>query len=361
MIVDLIPEVLECDVPPSGKTVANAILDEFSIEFDPKALESTVKPAYSSGPRPHWSEVGAYSNYGNSAVARWLKLVKGCMSHGLLGRASQFLEDCCEKILEEHKAVMPPEPTSLEEKNPFGVRYPLRTLQSPIKTSWAELFLADVVDTIQLSATPAPISARLLFERLIRHYLLPQVPVRPAKPSGWAHKPRQCANGCHACRELVKFLTSESENTHHFKMNLPERKHIEEKLPRAYFDCLTLKVKPPHILVVTKRGDEYQDNMMWFNRCLEELEKKLLSLKTPLMRTVLGDEFYAELILLEKIRSGPDGEPSLAPTEEANATAPGHVLAEGSGNKRPAVEVLEQLETSKMRVGGVVDLTGDDW
>lgn len=106
MIVDLITEVLECDGYPSGETIASAILEEFSLVLDREALVSTVKPSYHGGPRPLWSELGAYSNYEDSAVARWMKLVKGCMSHGLMDRASQFLEDCCEKILEGHNAVM---------------------------------------------------------------------------------------------------------------------------------------------------------------------------------------------------------------------------------------------------------------
>lgn len=247
----------------------------------------------------------------------------------------------------------------MQERNPFGGRYPERRLRSPSATSWAELFLVDIVDTLQLSAGPAPACAKPLFGTLIRHYLLSEVPVCPTKPIGWAHKPRQCSDGCYSCRELDNFLTSETEKTHRFKMNLADRKYAEEKLPTGHFDYITLKTKPPHVLVVTKRGEEHQDHLMWFNKCLEELEKKLLPLRTPRVQEMLGDELYAELVLLEKIRPGPGGEPPRA-LMEANVTTAGQALTEGNGNNQTADDVIEQPMTSKMRVGGVVDSTEED-
>lgn len=74
-------------------------------------------------------------------------------------------------------------------------------------------------------------------------------------------------------------------------------------LPYGIFGLETVKIKPPHTLVVTKLGKEHEQEMAKFERERQLLRDRLEPLRGRFMRELLGAG-YEEMVLLESPRAG---------------------------------------------------------
>ncbi|KAK7964052.1 hypothetical protein PG988_011026 [Apiospora saccharicola] len=329
IILALVPSLLSSTGIEGKEAMAKVILDGTMerLELDASDLASTVEHGPITDPtRPRWSTLDSASDYDNSQVASFMKLVKACSASGFTEESSTLLDTCCRNVAELHE----------------------------VQERWAEFFLKDILDTLKQVGGPAPPSFKPLFERLIRHYVLAGIPGYPAKPVGWAHKRRECPDSASLAGVHDRADASLSAGWGF-------RKHIESQLQPQHFRCHTTKSGAPHTLVVTKMGTEYQVEEAKHMRDIMKLDKRLEPYRDSSVYQSLGDELYNEIVMLEKLRLAPSERESAMPLEygAAGASALG-IPAQGSGNKRPASGFLEQPVASKMRMSGVIDLTEDN-
>ncbi|KAK8000939.1 hypothetical protein PG991_013161 [Apiospora marii] len=362
LLLTLAPTLLDRAATQDTKAIAKGVfwgtVDQ--LEVDASDLVPAVESSYSMGRgQSHWSEFTDVSRYRESRIAGFMHLARKCMLHGLWDEADRVIDICCSSVAEAHKR-----PVLLQQVHGVSRGYNV----SYVPHKWAEMFLADVVDTIHQSGRPAPASLKPFFESLVRHYVLAEIGPFPKKPVGWAHKRRECPGNTYvigdpdrcrdsgACRELNDFLASRTEQTHRFSMVGKLRDHIQSRLPAEQFHCQTVKSGSPYTLVVTKLGTEYPTDLQQHIKDIGNLEKRLLAFRTPCVQAALGDELYAELVLLNDIRKPPGNNPDervpLVHTQDGPAPS---VLAQGSGNKRPGSVSFDQPGASRMRLSSIMD------
>ncbi|KAK7993667.1 hypothetical protein PG989_007048 [Apiospora arundinis] len=333
---------------------------------DVRDLVSIVSSSASRGGQSHWGAQITITVYKESQLARFTTLIRKCMEHGLCDEAAQLMDHCCTNVAEAHK-----EPV-IGRSAAYGAPRAVDNV-SYVPQKWAEFFLGDVVHAIQHSGKPAPESFKAFFERLLRHHVLAEIPPYPKKPVGWAHKRMECpinspgeAERCGnsgTCKELNDFLESTTEQKHSFARAAKLREHIENRLSPDHFKFWTTKSRGgPHTLVVTKLETGHEADVKKHLTNIRNLEKRVRPYRIPWIKEILGDELYAELVLLEKIRTPPEDGAQPVPLvyKESDAAALPGVPAQASGNKRPASGNFEYPIASKARVSNVVDLTEDD-
>ncbi|KAK8029821.1 hypothetical protein PG993_011112 [Apiospora rasikravindrae] len=320
---------------------------------------STIQPYWgvhaASSSQPYWGSRTTLSEYREGQLARYMILVKKCMLHGLLDEAVWVISNCSYSVAEAHKRPVRLEPASAAPGS-CNVSY--------VANTWTELFLADVVHTIQQSDRPPPDSFKPCFERLVGQYVLSEMPPWPQKPVGWAYKRRECYGNihghCEACKELNEFLESTTEKTHHFTMVAKQREHIDQRLHEEHLQWQTLEVGAPHTLVVTKLGTEYQADLDKHMANLRNLAKRMEPFHNRCVQAALGPELFHELVQIGRFRRPPgDDSGRLVPLDYGTPNTEPDVLAQGSGNKRPASASSGQPDASKMRLSSVIDLTDD--
>ncbi|KAK8112876.1 hypothetical protein PG984_013402 [Apiospora sp. TS-2023a] len=368
LLLALIPTLLDRAATQDTKPIAKALFwgTVSQLKVDTSDLVPAIETSYKVGSgRSHWGEFTDISGYRESRIAGFMHLVRKCMLHGLWDEADKLTDICCSSVAEAHKR-----PVLLEPARGFSRGYNYNVSYVPHK--WAEKFLSDVVDTIHQSGRPAPASLKPFFESLVRHYVLAEIGPFPKKPVGWGHKRRECPGNSYVmgddrcrtsgpCKELNDFLESRTEQTHRFSMAARLREHIQHRLPAEHFHYQTVKDGTPHTLVVTKLGTEYQADFDQHMKDISNLEKRLLAFRKPCVGDALGSELYAELVLINNIRKPPGNNPDERVPLVHTQTGPApSVLAQGSGNKRPASASFYQPSGSKMRISSIVDLTEDD-
>ena len=159
-----------------------------------------------------------------------------------------------------------------------------------------------------------------------------------------------------ACKELNEFLKSETEPSRQFQSPGESYYHFRKGLlPSKHFRLETVGDGrgPPSTLVVTKLGTEYQEDLEMHKAEIQKLEKRLLAFRTPFVKAVLGDELYAELVLLSDIRKPPGTDSgTLVPLSFTEPSAEPSGPAQEPGTKRPASGDIEQAAASRMRLSG---------
>ncbi|KAK6836520.1 hypothetical protein PG987_007015 [Apiospora arundinis] len=158
-------------------------------------------------------------------------------------------------------------------------------------------------------------------------------------------------------------LVEQQQQKHSFARAAKLREHIENRLSPDHFKFWTTKSRGgPHTLVVTKLETGHEADVKKHLTNIRNLEKRVQSYRIPWIKEILGEELYAELVLIEKIRTPPEDGAQPVPLvyKESDAAALPGVPAQASGNKRPASGNFEYPIASKTRVSNVVDLTEDD-
>lgn len=194
-----------------------------------------------------------------------------------------------------------------------------------------------------------------LFILLFTRYIQPHQPKNPPpRPSGWSHKPRFCSRHdpsrgkihgtCHECGLMQDFIRASDQKQGRFTYAKKIRSHLEMVLPREHYRCATDTTRGQggcQTLVVTKIGKdtEFNEDMRTFIAEVRQYEQRLLPFRQPVVRRILGNLVYGELML-----EGPD--PSAMP--------PGPV-----STKRAADESPDQPASTRQRTDDVIDLTED--
>lgn len=129
-----------------------------------------------------------------------------------------------------------------------------------------------------------------------------------------------------------------------FTYNGHIRKHLEIVLSEEtlqVYDRHKVSSSQCQTLAVTKIGQatEYQQDMLNTRHQVQAYDRRLSPFREDKVRAILGDELYAQLIMMG---SGA----SATPTTE-------------TPNKRPAEDSLERPVPARLRVDNFVDLTGD--
>ncbi|KAF9879475.1 hypothetical protein CkaCkLH20_03018 [Colletotrichum karsti] len=180
-----------------------------------------------------------------------------------------------------------------------------------------KLFLKPLIITLQKHNVPSSHheSIRSLFEVVIGEGLHRQLGPFPPPPVGWSYKPRRCRpaghpkmfgshgyqSQCTDCPSLEAFLTAPDQKVWRFSAAEPRRKHVESVLYECtrFFNLSTERGRSPYTLVIEKNGGEYQAEVEQWRTRLRGLESNLAPLRNDLVQTILGEDRYRELILLE--------------------------------------------------------------
>ncbi|KAJ3550364.1 hypothetical protein NM208_g8 [Fusarium decemcellulare] len=147
-------------------------------------------------------------------------------------------------------------------------------------------------------AAPVPAVGQLL-EMLLRGIIESYIPPYPSRPNGWAVQARGC--GCTDCLQLSAFLTAPDVQVWHFTAIAARRKHIERVLEMEtdLFRLETLRTRTPMTLVVTQIGTEYDRFVRAWERAFWEVESIVRPLRGNVVKELLNDENYRNLVLLE--------------------------------------------------------------
>ncbi|KAF4987491.1 hypothetical protein FDECE_15411 [Fusarium decemcellulare] len=147
-------------------------------------------------------------------------------------------------------------------------------------------------------AAPVPAVGQLL-EMLLRGIIESYIPPYPNRPNGWAVQARGC--GCTDCLQLSAFLTAPEVQVWHFTANQARRKHIERVLEMEtdLFRLETLRTRTPMTLAVTQIGTEYDRFVRAWERAFWEVESIVRPLRGNVVKELLNDENYRNLVLLE--------------------------------------------------------------
>ncbi|KAL6872875.1 hypothetical protein J3F83DRAFT_588436 [Trichoderma novae-zelandiae] len=176
------------------------------------------------------------------------------------------------------------------------------------KQSLVQDLLLPLASALYSFGIPPRSGVRGFFELLIRDVLHHQMPQYPEKPSGWRHKRRGCLC-CEDCAALNAFLESEDQTSWSLHAAADRRKHIESHLPDSVFKKETISNTSPYILVVEKLGTEHREEVAAFRRKLEPFDSVLSPLQGDILRSILGEATYQEIVVLEHIRSGTTAAP----------------------------------------------------
>lgn len=220
----------------------------------------------------------------------------------------------------------------------------------------AEGFLASLVIILhkyQLLDPPPFVGD--LFILLFTRYIQPHQPRNPPqRPSGWSHKPRFCNRHdpsrdkihgtCHECGLMQDFIRAPDQKQGRFTYAKKIRSHLEMVLPSQHYRCATDATMGQghcHTLVVTKIGKdtEFKEDMRKFEGEMRQYQQRLLPFRQPVVRRILGNLIYEQLIL-----EGP----------ESSAVPTGSV-----STKRAADESPDQPASTRQRTDDVIDLTED--
>ncbi|KAF4471785.1 hypothetical protein FALBO_1295 [Fusarium albosuccineum] len=138
-----------------------------------------------------------------------------------------------------------------------------------------------------------------LLEMLLRGIIESYIPPYPNRPNGWAVQARGC--GCTDCLQLSAFLTAPDIQVWHFTANAARRKHIERVLEMEtdLFRLETLRTRTPMTLAVTQIGTEYDRFVKAWERAFWEVESIVRPLRGNVVKELLNDENYRNLVLLE--------------------------------------------------------------
>lgn len=211
---------------------------------------------------------------------KFINLIDQGFSLGQIEPMTELLRTSCAAI---HKAV--PKPTS-------------QTLPSCAAT---QEFLESLTATLQKHHVSPIDAVRNMYVALTRNVLLGAgQPKPPRRPQGWAHRHRHCTTFCVDCKELDAFLRDPEKQTGEFRLAAPRRKHIEGRLPPQFFEFKTVKTRvPPHALVVTKRGTEFDEEMCQYDKAIRVFRDRVRFLQCPYVETLLGEELYSKVVMLE--------------------------------------------------------------
>ncbi|KAI8960128.1 hypothetical protein F5Y11DRAFT_330886 [Daldinia sp. FL1419] len=179
---------------------------------------------------------------------------------------------------------------------------------------------------------PPPESTKAMFISIFRNLFIGELPMRPTKPQGWRHKPIQCYENCADCRVLNSFLVNHQEQTREFAVPTKRRQHLESLLSRSLFRCHTRTGRLPYGLVVTKLGNEFQEDMREYEAQLEAVRNRLRPFRREDVKSLLGEGLYQELVLLKCVSD----------VDNAGTTTP--------GQKRKAEEEPDGSSASRPRL-----------
>ena len=210
---------------------------------------------------------------------KFINLIDEGFSLGLREQMTELLSTSCAAV---HKAVPKPKSTTLPSIDA------------------TQEFLKSLTATLQKHDVPPLDAIRNMYAALARNVLLGAgLPKPPAPLRGWAHRNRHCTSSCADCQQLNAFLRDPEEQTCKFRLSAPRRRHIEERLPVALFDCRTLRSGLPHVLVVTKRGTEHDDEMRQYDDAIRLFQDRIRFLQCPYVETLLGEGLYRKLVMLQ--------------------------------------------------------------
>jgi hypothetical protein len=160
--------------------------------------------------------------------------------------------------------------------------------------------LALLLEKHGVSNSPLPV--KRFFVAIIRGHLIRQL---PASPLDWAHEPRRCELGqCGPCDALGHFLGSKTEKMWRFPADETSREHIEHVLSR-HADCFEMTTEcntSPNTLTVVKRVKQASGDVNKYSQAVKSLRSALVPLKGDIMRNILGDDYYRQLICLESTK-----------------------------------------------------------
>lgn len=251
-------------------------------------------------------DYGAHRHKSNErSLKKTITLFDQGMSMGLSQLTTRLLEASCTNIYGGY---------SKEDKNTLSI--------DPVRE-----FLSTLASTLQKHAAPPLESVKNMFVALIRGALVVRVPKRPKQPRGWAHNPTECpiSGPCHVCKQLNTFLRDPIMQAQTFWLRPEEKQHARLLLPVRSFELDSERSRSPHGLIVYKRGTEYAYNLREYEASMAALEERVSKLRCEYVKSLLGDDLYRELILLE---ATPESE-----TAEQTSSA--------AGKKRKADEELD--------------------
>lgn len=192
----------------------------------------------------------------------------------------------------------------------------------------AHRFVRMLGDLLAAHTAPFTESLRYLFEYLLRHYALPPFPIFPARPVGWAHRPRGCGRSCEACGELDMFLTDPERKVGDFShlRRAHIRDHVIRRLPSDTFKCaVNLRGNVSFLIYKISADGEFREALSAYEHAARALRDCTKDFHGEHFWRILGEDLYRELVLLE----GPGG-----------SRAPGHPGQTAAGVKREAEEQL---------------------
>ncbi|KAI1470028.1 uncharacterized protein F4812DRAFT_457426 [Daldinia caldariorum] len=241
-----------------------------------------------------------------------IKVISQGLDLGLSKEATGFIETSCNNIYK-----------SCPETNANSI-LPATTIRG---------FLEALLTVLQKYKVPPLESVKNMFVALFRHVLIGKLPTRPVKLPGWKHKRIYCQENCNECRQLNSFLVDVNEQTREFAMATKKREHLQSHLRSNLFRCVTRTGRTPYVLVVTKLGKEFQEDMKEYERSLASIKNHLRPFQCVYVKSLLGEELYDELVLLK---------------DESSADNSG--MTRASGEKRKAEEELEGSSASRPKL-----------
>ncbi|KAF1958927.1 hypothetical protein CC80DRAFT_546245 [Byssothecium circinans] len=172
--------------------------------------------------------------------------------------------------------------------------------------------LALMLEKHKISASP---SVRSIFELIIRHGLHAKLPKRPRKLPGSVPSLSRCVlTECVDCDSIARFVTSEDQKVWRFTAAGSRLTHVESLLtdhPLFRLKKTLLDDGKSHSLTVEKVVTEFTKELDAYDSAVQRLKTALERLKGEFMRSLLGDQCYRDLILLEPLVSEVSKDPSL--------------------------------------------------